>query len=124
MKKNIKKTPQDEQVIEMLKKLTSRVEDATIDISSIKSDLKFVNLRLSGVEHNTDLMKVDMESIKNDMEGLKADAGGLRSKIEGAEERLHKRIEHVADLITIEFGGKIQNHEKRIQKLEHVQQVV
>lgn len=114
MKKNIKKTPQDEQVIEMLKKLTSRVEDATIDISSIKSDLKFVNLRLNGVEHNTEIMKVDIEKMKEYFE----------SKLTEVGNRLDKRIEYVADLITIELGGKIRKHEKRIQKLEHVQQVV
>ncbi len=131
MKKTTKQKPQDEQSIDILKRVAKRVEEATVDISSIKTDLKFVKFRLSGVEHNTDLMQVDIEKMKNDMGdmkndigGLKADGGGLPSKIEGAEERLNKRIEHVADLITIELGGKLQNHGKRIQKLEHAQQVV
>jgi len=48
--------------------------------------------------------------------------GELGNKIDGVENRLNRRIEHVADLITIELGGKLQNHEKRIKRLEHIQQ--
>lgn len=115
MKKIVKQKSQDEQSIDILKRVAKRVEEATVDISSIKTDLKFVNLRLTGVEHNTEIMKVDMEK-------LKVDIGELGNKTDGVENRLDKRIEHVADLITIELGGKLQNHEKRIKKLEHIQQ--
>lgn len=115
MKKTIKQKPQDEQSIDILKRVAKRVEEATVDISDIKSDLKMVNLRLSGVEHNTQLMKVDIENMKGDM-------GELGNKIDGVENRLNRRIEHVADLITVEFGGKLQSHEKRIKKLEYAQQ--
>ena len=107
--------PKDEQTVDILKRVAKRVEEATIDISSIKTDIKFVKLRLSGVEHNTELMKVDIEN-------MKVDTGELGNKIDGVENRLNKRIEHVADLITIELGGKLQNHEKRIRRLEHFQQ--
>jgi len=119
MKKPSKQTPKDEQSIDILKRVAKRVEEATVDISSIKTDIKFVKLRLSGVEHNTEIMKVDIEKLKFDMENMKEDLG---DKIEGSETRLNKRIEHVADLITIELGGKLQNHERRIKKLEHIQQ--
>src|SRR3989344_4163884 len=100
MKKTIKQKPQDEQPTDILKRIAKRVEETTIDISNMKSDLKMVSLRLSGVEHNTEIMKVDVEKIKFD--------------ISNAEE----------NLITIEFGGKLRNHEKRIRKIERIQQVV
>lgn len=115
MKKTTKQKPQEEQSIDILKRVAKRVEEATIDISDMKSDLKMVNLRLGVVEHNTEIMKVDIENMKVDM-------GELGNKIDGVENRLDKRIEHVADLIIIELGGKLQNHEKRIKKLEYIQQ--
>lgn len=113
--KKAQQKPKDDQTIDILKRVAKRVEEATIDISSIKTDIKFVKLRLSGVEHNTEIMKVDIENMKVDM-------GELGNKIDGVENRLNRRIEHVADLITIELDGKLQNHEKRIKKLEQVQQ--
>jgi len=113
--KKIQQTPKGENTIDILKRVAKRVEETTIDISDMKSDLKMVNLRLGKVEHNTELMKVDMEKMKVDM-------GELGNKIDGVENRLNRRIEHVADLITIELGGKLQNHEKRIKRLEHIQQ--
>jgi len=113
--KKIQQTPKGKNTIDILKRVAKRVEETTIDISDMKSDLKMVNLRLGKVEHNTELMKVDMEKMKVDM-------GELGNKIDGVENRLNRRIEHVADLITIELGGKLQNHEKRIKRLEHIQQ--
>jgi len=120
MKKTIKQKPQEEQSIDILKRVAKRVEDATVDINDIRYDLKSVKLRLGNVEHNTEIMKVDIEKLKFDMEDMKNDLG---DKIEGSENRLNKRIQHVADLITIELGGKLQNHEKRIKKLEYIQQI-
>lgn len=111
----VQKKPKDNQTLDILKRLARRIEDATVDIHDIRFDLKSVKLRLSNVEHNTELIKVDMEKLKVDVEEL-------GNKIDGVENRLNRRIEHVADLITVEFGGKLQDHEKRIKKLEHVQQ--
>ena len=108
MKKILKQKPQKENSIDILKKVAKRVEEATVDISSMKHDLKFMNARLGIVEHNTEVMKVDMEKMRNEMVEV--------------EMRLGKRISNVADLITTELGGKLQNHEKRIKKLEHIQQ--
>ena len=119
MKQTIKQKPQDEQSIDILKRVAKRVEEATVDINDMRYDLKSVKLRLGNVEHNTEIMKVDIEKLKFDMENMKEHLG---DKIEGSETRLNKRIEHVADLITIKLGGKLQNHEKRIRKLEIAQQ--
>ncbi len=119
MKKLIKQKPQ-EQSVDILKRVAKRIEEATVDIHDIRFDLKSVKLRLSNVEHNTELMKVDMEKLKVHMENMKEELG---DKIESVEDTINKRITHVSDLITIELGGKLQNHEKRIQKLEQVQQM-
>ena len=121
MKKTIKQKPQDEQPTDILKRIAKRGEETTIDISNMKSDLKMVSLRLSGVEHNTEIMKVDVEKIKFDISNAEEN---LVSKLVGLESRLNKRITYVTDLITIEFGGKLRNHEKRIRKIERIQQVV
>ena len=68
MKKIIKQKPQPksqtEEILGILKILVSRMEDATIDIHSMKSDLAFINSKLGIVEHNIKLMKVDIEDMK------------------------------------------------------------
>lgn len=111
MNKIVNQKTQDKQILKILKKLASRMEDATIDISSIKSDLKFVNLRLNGVKHNTEIVKVDMESIKVGM-------GNLKGEMKEMEVRLGKRITSVADLITVSLDQKFGKMEKRVKKLE------
>lgn len=112
MKKITRQKPQDEQSIDILKRVARRVEDATIDIGEMKRSLRFVNLRLSAVESNTGIMKVDIEKMREEMS----------EKLVGLETRLNKRITRVADLITINLSDKLQNHEKRIKKLKHIQQ--
>lgn len=112
MKKIAKQKPQDRQSIDILKRVARRVEDATVDIHSMKSDLKWVNLRLGQVEKNTEIMKVDIEKMRGDID----------DKLVGLEIRLNKRIANVADLITIGLDDKLRNHEKRIKKIEHIQQ--
>lgn len=111
MKQKIK----EEQSIDILKRVAKRVEEATIDIGNMKSDLKMVSLRLSGVKHNTEIMKIDMESLRGEM-------GSLKGEMKGMEVRLDKRISHVADLITISMDQKFRTIQKRVQKIEHVQQ--
>ncbi len=81
MKKTIKQKPQDEQSIDILKRVAKRVEEATVDISDMKSDLKMVNLRLGGVEHNTEMMKVDMEKMRGDIEEVQGDISTMKKDI-------------------------------------------
>lgn len=132
MKQKIK----EEQSIDILKRVAKKVEEATIDIGNMKSDLKMVSLRLSGVEHNTEIMKVDMEGLKGEMGnikgamgdlkgemgGLKGEMGSLKGEMKGMEVRLDKRISHVADLITISMDQKFRTIQKRVQKIERIQQ--
>lgn len=108
MKKTTKQKPQEETSIDILKKVAKRVEDATIDIGEMKRSLRFVNLRMSTVESDTGIIKVDVEKI--------------REELAGTETRLNKRITRVADLITLNLGDKLQNHERRIKKIERIQQ--
>ena len=108
MKKAIKQKPQEEQSIDILKRVAKRVEDATVDIGEMKRSLRFANLKLGDVERNTGIIKVDIEKI--------------REELGETENRLNKRITKVADLITLNLGDKLQNHQKRIKKLEQIQQ--
>lgn len=79
--KKVKQSPKDEQYIDILKRVAKRVEEATVDIHSMKRDLKFVNLSLGQVERNTEVMKVDIERLKNEMGDVRADIGGLKTDI-------------------------------------------
>lgn len=112
MKKIAKQRPQDEQVLDVLKRLTKRIEEATVDIHSIKYDVKSTKLDVGFMQSDFAIMKVDIEKLRTELD----------NKLTDIEGRLNKRLTHVADLITVELGGKLQNHEKRIQKIEHVQQ--
>lgn len=48
----------------------------------------------------------------------------LKNRLEEMENRVNKRISTVGDLITIAFTQKFENHDRRIKKLEQVQQAV
>jgi hypothetical protein len=101
MKQKIK----DEQFIDILKRVAKRVEEATVDIHSIKIDLKYMKFDIMGLKSDSAIMKVDIEKI--------------REQLDGAEDRLGKRITHVADLITISLDQKFKNVEKKISKMEN-----
>ena len=88
MKKTYKQKLQEEQSVDILKRVAKRVEETTIDISDMKSDLKMVNLRLSGVEHNTEMMKVDMEKMRGDIVDLRGGLKEVRGEIEGVRGEL------------------------------------
>lgn len=70
MKKITKQKPQEEQSIDILKRLAKRVEEATVDIHDMRFDLKSIKLRLSQVESNTEIMKVDVEKMRTVLEGV------------------------------------------------------
>ena len=113
MKKGTLKA-QEETATNILKQLAKRMEDATVDIHSIKGNVAGMYLVL-------DTVKMDVKLIKSDVEKLRDENHEIKEELKETESRLDKRIEHVADLITVELGGKLYNHEKRIAKLEQVQ---
>ncbi|OGH19891.1 MAG: hypothetical protein A3D74_04815 [Candidatus Levybacteria bacterium RIFCSPHIGHO2_02_FULL_37_13] len=83
--------PKDEQTIDILKRVAKRVEEAAIDISDMKSDLKMVSIRLSNVEHNTKMMKVDMEKMRTVLDEVKRSSDDL---MEITAEILKKAVTH------------------------------
>lgn len=50
-------------MIDILKSVAIRLEEAVIDINEMKSDLKFINLKLQSVEKNTEEMKQDINDL-------------------------------------------------------------
>ncbi|MBF8250164.1 MAG: hypothetical protein HW400_765 [Candidatus Levybacteria bacterium] len=100
MKQKIK----DEQFIDILKKVAKRVEEATVDIHSIKFDIKAMKLDMGFMQSDIAIMKVDMEKTREELQTVKVELG--------------KRITNVADLITISLDQKFGRIEKRIKKLE------
>ena len=72
--------PKDEKSIDILKRLAKRIEEATVDIHEIKSDLKFVNLRLHTVESNTKITKIDVEKIRTELERMKDGVSSLEQQ--------------------------------------------
>ena len=95
--RKIQRKPKEEQTIDILKRVAKRVEEATIDISDMKSDLKMVSLRLSNVEHNTKIMKTDIEKMRTVLDEVKRSTDDL---IETTAEILKKAgtQEEVSDL--------------------------
>ena len=71
MKKTIKQKPQEEQSIDILKRVAKRVEEATVDIHELKTDLKWLKIKIYSIEDNTNIMKVDVERMKENYEAKK-----------------------------------------------------
>ena len=64
MKKFIKQKPQEEKSVDILKRVAKRVEEATVDIHSIKYDIKALKLDMGFMQSDFAIMKVDVEKIK------------------------------------------------------------
>lgn len=99
MKKIIKQQPQDEQSLDILKRVAKRVEEATVDIHEMKRDLKFVNLRLGQVERNTELMKVDMEKMRAEIGEIKTDMTRVKKDIKEIKRNTEGLIETTAHIL-------------------------
>jgi len=70
----MKNSPQNtinEQIIDYLKRILKRAEEATIDISSIKTDLKMLKFNLMKIEHDSGIMKADVERLRENYEEKK-----------------------------------------------------
>lgn len=106
MKKIVRQKPQDEQSLDILKRVAKRVEEATVDIHSIKYDIKAIKLDVGFMQSDFAIMKVDVEE--------------TREELREVEDRLGKRISNVADLITISMDQKFKTIQKRIQKIEQI----
>lgn len=98
MKKLLPK-PKNEQSADILERIARRIEEATVDISDIKRDIKFTDIRLGNVEHNTKLMKVDMEKIKDEMGEMKTDMGTMKKDIKEIKRNTEGLIEATAHIL-------------------------
>lgn len=78
---------------------------------SLRAEIQVANTELKN-ELRTEVQGANTE--------LKSD---LKNMLNQLETRLNKRITNVGDLITIQLSSKIQNHEKKINKLEKAQQL-
>lgn len=75
--KRVRKNSENEKLTDILKRLTKRMEEATVDVHEMKSDLKFVKLGLDAVDANTNIMKVDIEKMRDVLEKVKKDTDSL-----------------------------------------------
>jgi len=70
MKKTLP-NPKDEQIIDYLKRILKRVEEVTIDISTMKTDLRMLKFNLMRIEHDSGIIKADVERIRDNYETKK-----------------------------------------------------
>ena len=101
-----------EELTNILKLLTKRIEEATVDIHNIKGNVAGLSLTL-------DIVKMDTKIIKSDVEKLRSETEEIKDDLKETESRLNKRITHVGDLITMNFYKKIVGLDKRVTRLEH-----
>ncbi len=105
--------PQEEKSIDILKRIAKRVEESTIDIHSIKSDLKRVFIRLTKVEHNTEITKVDVENLKLDMKEVKKDIKEVNREI---NDLIQTNTEVLAKMVT---QKELQFLSQRVDAIEN-----
>lgn len=116
--KRAKTSPQTdfEKLYVLLEKKSTSLEKQIKDldhnqkISNQKNDDSFRELRVR--------IFTESRSTREELER------SFRAEIQVANKELEKslsqRITYIADLITIQLGNKLQNHEKRIKKLEQI----
>lgn len=88
MKKPPKKS-EDKSLVSVLKQLTKRTEEATVDIHDMKRDLKFIKLSLGSVEHNTELTKVDTSKLEEKITKFRDDIFNRLDDISAQFEKSH-----------------------------------
>ena len=116
--KRIKSSPKTEESIEILKTLAKRVEEAVVDIHESKRDLKFMKLKLTSVEHNTEIMKVDMEKMRSDVDEIKKEIKSLGKETTGI-------IDITAEILEKMVTQKeLKDVSRRVEHLELMQKSV
>lgn len=116
MKKPSEKS-EDKSLVSVLKQLTKRTEEATVDIHDMKRDLKFIKLRLGSVEHNTELTKVDTSKLEENITKFRDDIFNRLDDISAQLEGLREdRI--IGAHQTRELREEVDDHTKRITHLE------
>lgn len=117
----MKQKPNDLQLTSVFKQLAKRVEEATVDIHSIKFDVKTMKLDMKSIKSDSAIMKVDIEKMRGESKIYK-------------DEILEKLDEVIGELGVIrdeniigagqtsQLREEVDNHEKRLKDLEKVPQ--
>lgn len=116
--KKIKSSPKTEESIDILKKLAKRVEEAVIDIHETKRDLKFMKLKLISVEHNTQIMKVDVEKMNAYVDELGKEMKTIGKETTGI---IDLTAEILEKMVTQQ---EFKNISHRVDRLELVQKAI
>lgn len=103
----------DIHLVSVLKTLTKRIEEATVDIHEMKSDLKIVNLRLDSIESDLGIVKSEMVSITSDIKTIKVDMKNMRGDI---DDLINLNEEMLSKMVTQEELDKIS---RRVTVLEN-----
>lgn len=96
-----KKSDSSETVTPILKRLVKRIEDATVDIHTIKIDIKETKVRLGDVEENTKLLRGDIAGMKSDIAELKTDGEKISADIGEIKTEMKRMGTEVHDLTII-----------------------
>ncbi len=94
-------TPKEDSVIDVLKKLTKRIEEATVDIHNIRGDTVWINLKIRGIEADTGVIKSDMEKMRSDVQNIRVEIKeaviDLEKKIILSEKRIINEVSEFID---------------------------
>lgn len=119
MKKE-QKNPKEENIMQILKRLVKRVEEATVDIHEMKNDLKFVKLRLGSVEDSTKIMKVDMEKMREDISEIKGETNEIKTDVKKVWREVED-LSHTSEEILIKMvvQKEFKDLSQRVAALEN-----
>ena len=93
MRKIAPRKPQEEKVIDILKRLAKRMEEATVDIHSIKFGVKRMKLDMSNIESDSAIMKVDIEKMRDEMGEIKGDVTTIKKDVKEIKRDVEGLIE-------------------------------
>lgn len=118
----MKQKSNDSQLADILKQLTKRVEEATVDIHSIKFDVKFMKLDMKSIKSDSAIAKVDIERIRDESKIYKDEILAKMDEVMG-ELGVMRDENIIGSGQTSQLREEVENHEKRITSLEKIQQV-
>lgn len=116
----MKQKPNYSYLANILKQLIKRVEEATVDIHSIKFDVKTMKLDMKSIKSDSAIMKVDIEKMRDESKTYKDE---ILTELDGVMGELGvMRDENALGAgQTSQLREEVESHEKRIKHLEKIQ---
>ncbi|PIS14081.1 hypothetical protein COT65_00710 [Candidatus Shapirobacteria bacterium CG09_land_8_20_14_0_10_47_13] len=127
----------EKHVIEPIFTLKNDVSGLKKDVSGLKGDVSGLKKDVSGLKSDVSGLKADVTGLKHDVSGLKEDVASLNQQTQSMDaelETIGKTLEGKADSVLVtkveesilkrfdrfeeNLGDKLENHEKRITRLE------